>query len=456
MNSFTDVFNEFSQQHNQQFKLRDLLAFLDSKCQNGYFDRDVFQQLIDQIPGAQSQQQCTINQLIYVMKKAYEVLNDKINKGQQIIDQRNIELRAYQDKLRQSQTNSLTNTNKLNIEILDADIFYQGSGQLQVSVECMTTVVYTQLSSRQKPQWNESFEFNANESAILKFILLDTELLQKRGLGGVANLDINTFNDQMLHDIHVNLTDESNSVIRAKLHIKVQWIHSKNKYLIDLINENTVQINLLEQELNDHVIDLEIIAQPFRQELKVPNVGVSTYQSQPNQQQQLLYQSQNGAQSIDERQIDRLVQISLLLTILYLIIGLLNSIYRTIYLDYIVIFYCFLFYQKNYRLQSLLHIKIIMAMLIVALIQDIVWLAIYSTPYLGEFNPNFDHLEYGIQKYQVILSGLLLLCKILVLIFYVHIYSTYPDKQTQIYDQQWQSIFGLKQVREINVYRNYY
>lgn len=72
----------------------------------------------------------------------------------------------------------------------------------------------------------------------------------------------------MLHDIHVNITDESNSVIRAKLHLKVQWIHSKvlviikiqNKYLTDLINENTVQINLLEQELNDHVIDLEIIA----------------------------------------------------------------------------------------------------------------------------------------------------------------------------------------------------
>ncbi|CAK81337.1 unnamed protein product (macronuclear) [Paramecium tetraurelia] len=460
MNSFTDVFNEFSQQHNQQFKLRDLLAFLDSKCQNGYFDRDVFQQLIDQIPGAQSQQQCTINQLIYVMKKAYEVLNDKINKGQQIIDQRNIELRAYQDKLRQSQTSSLTNTNKLNIEILDAEIFYQGSGQLQVSVECMTTVNYPvdkNLNGMNALNCIQSKIFsNANESAILKFILLDTELLQKRGLGGVAYLDINTFNDQMLHDIHVNLTDESNSVIRAKLHIKVQWIHSKNKYLIDLINENTVQINLLEQELNDHVIDLEIIAQPFRQELKVPNVGISTYQSQPNQQQQLLYQSQNGAQSIDERQIDRLVQISLLLTILYLIIGLLNSIYRTIYLDYIVIFYCFLFYQKNFRLQSLLHIKIIMAMLIVALIQDIVWLAIYSTPYLGEFNPHYDHLEYGIQKYQVILSGLLLLCKIIVLIFYVHIYSTYPDKQTQIYDQQWQSIFGLKQGREINVYRNYY
>ncbi|CAD8110131.1 unnamed protein product [Paramecium primaurelia] len=456
MNSFTDVFNEFSQQHNQQFKLRDLLAFLDSKCQNGYFDRDVFQQLIDQIPGAQSQQQCTINQLIYVMKKAYEVLNDKINKCQQNIDQRNIELRAYQDKLRQSQNASITNTNKLNIEILDAEIFYQGNGQLQMSVECMSTVVYTQLARRQKPQWNESFEFTANESAILKFILLDTELQQKRGLGGVAYLDINTFNDQMLHDIHVNITDESNSVIRAKLHLKIQWIHSKNKYLNDLINENTVQINLLEQELNDHVIDLEIITQPFRQELKVPNIAISTYQTQQNQQQQLLYQSQNGTQSIDDKQIDRLVQISLLLTILYLIFGLLNSIYRTIYLDYIVIFYCFLFYQKNYRLQSLLHIKIIMAMLIVVLIQDIIWLAIYSTPYLGEFNSHFDHLEYGLQKYQVILSWLLLLVKIIVLIFYVHIYSTYPDKQTQIYDQQWQSIFGLKQGREINVYRNQY
>ncbi|CAD8124559.1 unnamed protein product [Paramecium sonneborni] len=453
MNSFTNVFNEFSQQHNQQFKLRELLEFLDSKSQNGYFDRDVFDQLIDQIPGAQQNQECSINQLIYVMKKAYEVLNDKIIKCQQIIDQRNIELRAYQDKLKQSQHgNSINTTNKINIEILDADIFYQGNGQLQISLECLSTIAYTQLTKRQNPQWNETFEFDANESAILKFTLLDTELQQKRGIGGIANLDINTFKDQMLHDIQINITDESNTVIRAKLHLKVQWIYSKNKYLTDLIYENNVQITLLEQELNDHVIDLEIITQIFRQKVQDPNIPISYIQ--PNQQQQL-YQSQNGAQFIQERQMDRLVQISLLLTIVYLIFGLLNSIYRTLYFDYIVIFYCFLFYQKNYRLQSLLHIKIIMAILVVALILDIVWLAIYSTPYFGEFNPRFDHLEYGLQKYQVIISWLLLIVKIIVLIFYIHIYSTYPDKQTQIYDQQWQSIFGLKKSKEINVYRNY-
>lgn len=42
MNSISDVFNEFSRSHNIRFKTSELLAFLDSKCLNGYFDRDVF------------------------------------------------------------------------------------------------------------------------------------------------------------------------------------------------------------------------------------------------------------------------------------------------------------------------------------------------------------------------------------------------------------------------------
>ncbi|CAD8120455.1 unnamed protein product [Paramecium sonneborni] len=409
MNQLQEVFNEFSQLHNQKFNISEILSFLDSKCANGYFDRDVYQQLIEQIPQGQTSQQCTINQLINVFKKAQDVLNDKINKCQQIIDQKNIEIRAYNDKLRQSQTNSMnSSSSKLNVEILDAEIFYQGNGQLQISLECMSSVVYTQLTKRQKPVWNESFDFNVNEQTVMKFILLDTELQQKRGIGGVAYIDINTFGDQMLHDITVNLTDESNSNIRANLHLKIQWIFSKNKYLQDLINENMIQINQLEQEINDHIVDLDIINSPFKQVIKFQNnLTISTYQTQPNQQQQ-----QAGPLLISENSIDRLVQISLLLIIIYLVFGLLNSIYRTLNFDFLVIFYCFLFYQKNYRLQSLLHIKIIMVMLGVALLIDIIWLAIYSTPYLGEFNAHYDHLEYGLQKYQIIISWLLLFVKV--------------------------------------------
>ncbi|CAD8119270.1 unnamed protein product [Paramecium sonneborni] len=450
MNQVQEVFNEFSQLHNQKYNVGEILSFLDSKCANGYFDRDVYQQLIEQIPQAQTQQQCTINQLINVFKKAQDVLNDKISKCQQIIDQKNIEIRAYNDKLRQSQTNNVIQSSKLNVEILDAEILYQGNGQLQISLECMSSVVYTQLTKRQKPVWNESFEFNVNEQAVMKFILLDTELQQKRGIGGVAYIDINTFGDQMLHDFTVNLSDEINSAVRAKLHLKIQWIFSKNKYLQDLINENTTQINQLEQEINDHIVDLDIINSPFKQAIKFQNnLTISTYQTQPNQQQQA------SPLLISENQIDRLVQISLLLIILYLVFGLLNSMYRTLNFDFLVIFYCFLFYQKNYRLQSLLHIKIIMVMLGIALLIDIIWLAIYSTPYLGEFNAHYDHLEYGLQKYQIILSWLLLFVKIVVLIFYVHIYATYPDKSTQVYDQQWNAIFGWKDIKQINVYRNY-
>lgn len=56
----------------------------------------------------------------------------------------------------------------------------------------------------------------------------------------------------------------------------------------------------------------------------------------------------------------------------------------------------------------------------IAVLQDIIWLAIYSTvflsfikqPYLAEFNSYYEHYEFGIQKYEVIVSWIFLIIKV--------------------------------------------
>lgn len=51
----------------------------------------------------------------------------------------------------------------------------------------------------------------------------------------------------------------------------------------------------------------------------------------------------------------------------------------------------------------------------------------------------FDHLENAIYKYAVIISWIMLIVKVILnniieqianIAFYIHIYATYPDKQT--------------------------
>ena len=47
---------------------------------------------------------------------------------------------------------------------------------------------------------------------------------------------------------------------------------------------------------------------------------------------------------------------------------------------------------------------------------------------MSDLNVFYDHPEFFLHKYTVVISWIMLLLKIAIIGFYIHIYATYPDK----------------------------
>ncbi|KAM3134872.1 hypothetical protein pb186bvf_013041 [Paramecium bursaria] len=440
-----EIFNELSYYHNSPIDLSTLKEFLDNRCVQGKFDRDVFEQLAEQIRLQDGK--ATINDFINIVLKAQGVLSDKLISAQQKWEQNHNNLAQYVEKLNQLQFTEINNgfqNSILNIDIQEGQINYKSGGLLQVRLNCGTQQYLTKSVLKSQALWNQTYEFKINYGDEK----IDVFLLDKDIIGEVAaytQLSVQDFIDQSEHDMWIELADRISRIPKALLHVKIQWIYSRKQYLQNLITQTKQEIEELRVQILDHKTDLNLLSQPFLRapkridEISKPNqpVIIQSYSAFPQPQQLQEY-------------IDRLLRISLLLIICYFLITSLVNFERCVFVDYLVIFYQFLFYQKNHKLQSLLHIKVIIGMLVFVIFADIVWLSIYSTPYMSDLNVFYDHPEFFLHKYTVVISWIMLLLKIAIIGFYIHIYATYPDKQTQVYDQQWQSIFGNQSVPRIN------
>ena len=99
-------------------------------------------------------------------------------------------------------------------------------------------------------------------------------------------------------------------------------------------------------------------------------------------------------------------------SLLYLIGVLLASLDKTCFFDLLVLAYILLFFRNNVRLVSLLHIKIILVMLTIAILYDVLWLYIYTRPWTT------DKTVYGpedsLEKYEVILTFILIFLKVFI------------------------------------------
>jgi hypothetical protein len=56
---------------------------------------------------------------------------------------------------------------------------------------------------------------------------MDQDLESRKKIGGIADIDIAIFKDQLSHDIWVDLKDRRDVELRGRVRLIVQWIHSK-------------------------------------------------------------------------------------------------------------------------------------------------------------------------------------------------------------------------------------
>lgn len=77
---------------------------------------------------------------------------------------------------------------------------------------------------------------------------------------GKIVLQVNGFKDQLKHDEWFDLERNQG----GRIHLNIQWIHSKVKFLSDVVEKWNEHIKIQEEDLFDYERDLEIIYEPFK------------------------------------------------------------------------------------------------------------------------------------------------------------------------------------------------
>ncbi|CAD8081856.1 unnamed protein product [Paramecium primaurelia] len=438
------VFNKLSQNHLQPMSKETIIRFLDQQS-NKMYDRVLFEQLYTRMQKTDNGQ-ITINDFIQILMEALQSLKNKISILEQQVAQKQLKLDDDQLHLQQLQTIEEYNSHKIckgskvRITIIDAKIQFPGNTRVAIILGCDDTKYSTKPTIRQNPIWNEKFEFNINTGEEeIYIVILDEELIEKQEIGGQAKLNLKEFYDQKPHDIKLELKDKYGVVLYSIINLRVQWIHSQTKYFKESIKENQQVIDDLSQDINEYKSDILQLFYPFDEK----------HQNQPNERylatEQSTIQQIHDFHFYDTSQAQLWVKLALALTLIQFILILIANLFKTQFLDLIVLFYSLYYYMNNNKLLSLLHFKIISAMIIVTIIFDIIWFVIYTNPWTTN-SVLFFQLEHSFQMYEVIISYILLGIKVILISIYANLYFMCPDKRTNIYDAQYEIIFGQRSI----------
>jgi len=83
---------------------------------------------------------------------------------------------------------------------------------------------------------------------------------QNQSTIGKIVVQVNGFKDQLKHDEWFDLERNQG----GRLHLNIQWIHSKVKFLSDVVDKWNEHIKIQEEDLFDYEKDLDVIYEPFK------------------------------------------------------------------------------------------------------------------------------------------------------------------------------------------------
>lgn len=98
------------------------------------------------------------------------------------------------------------------------------------------------------------------DKKLLSLEVLEYSSKSQQSLIGKIIIQVNGFKDQLKHDEWFDLERNQG----GRLHLNIQWIHSKVKFLSDVVEKWNEHIKIQEEDLFDYERDLEVIYEPFQ------------------------------------------------------------------------------------------------------------------------------------------------------------------------------------------------
>ncbi|CAD8089722.1 unnamed protein product [Paramecium sonneborni] len=403
MKQAVHIFNKLSTDQQQPISKENLLKFLDSQS-NQEYDRGLFEQMYEKIIKTGSQQ-ITIQKFITILIEALKSLENKISNIQTQIQKQTKLLEDDKQILNQLQSQEKFNSlkisldSKIRITVHDANVKFPGNGPIAVILGCDNIIQSTRTVSRQNLVWEEKFEFDIKTGKEeIYIVILDQDLKDRQEIGGQTTINLQDYYDQKPQEKTLELKDKYNVVTYSTIRVRVQWIHSYTKFYNESIQEQSQNIKNLEKDLNEYKTYVKLLILPFEEHKDKPQKNMlSEYSTAQHIQENQLINNTSNLQEL---------KFAFILSLIYLFATIFANLFKTQFLDSIVVFQSLIYYLDNDKLQQQLHIKVISLMLAFSLILDTFWLIIYTKPWISN-DVLFFQIEHAFQIYEVITQYIL-------------------------------------------------
>lgn len=417
----------------------ELLSILDKKHQRGEFSRDLFDQLIGQLDA--SGEELTIRSFAEVWIRAEENLIRTQEANEDEINALELERDDYIQKKVEIEDNEIRNAynimqnSELNVFVQNIENIRRNNGDQMAAnfvLQCESQQVETGISDNPSNfNVNKNFRFNVKTGqSPLEVFMLDVTSHSGEEIEGVINIPLYDLKDQAKKTVSMNfLHPTSNTELPTKINMDVTWVFSNVKLYADKIanleyeiEDKTLENNEVKNYLHDLYSPFPLLRKnvpivedqrPNLETFHNPNIGVAR-----------------------EKQFARLphssspVSILLIMAYIYLIVSLITSYDRCVFMDLLVAFLLFSALQLNIPLFSKgFGIKAISG-IVVALLIDIVWLFYYTVPWwkTGHID-GFSHLY--LRRAMIIFSYILMLIRIIMIISIVLSLKELPDSKNE-------------------------
>lgn len=417
----------------------EMLSVLDKKHPRAQFSRDLFDQLTGQLQSMGIPM--TIRNFAEVWLRAEDNLkrteeanfseiqqmkNDRDDFIQKKIEMEDKEVRNANKIMQNSELtaviHSVENVCKRDGNLFTANFILQCEGQQVETGLCMNPDYF---------EINKTFKFNIKTGqSPFEIIMIDGVSNNTESVEGVISIPLFEFKDQRKVSLTMHFLDpDGRNELPTAITMDMTWIYSMVKFYSDSVSNLEQEITEKEAENEDVRNYLFELYSPFpllrkqapaQAEMKTkvegfvnPNIGA------PREKQFARLPASNSP-----------LTLLLIIAYIYLLISLLTSFHRTVFLDLLISFLIFSAMQLNIPLFSKGFAYKAIGGIVVATIIDILWLVAYMKPWWGTGYQDGYSLLF-VRRAMIVFSYILMAVRVITLVVVFFTSKELPDNKDE-------------------------
>lgn len=266
-------FDEIDENDDKQLTFEEIYSFLCKKS-GGTFDKSLALELFAKMDRNEDTL-VTKNEFVWSYVDAEKLIIQRTNELRRQIAENTKQMEETKRKMIEAKQTEVMNEfgimngSVLTVNVVEAQnlkAMNNGTSDPYVTLACERQKIETKyVTGDTNPVWNEVFTFQIQHgNDDLKISVLHHNSYGKDDLEGQLSIPLRLLQDQMKHDQFFDLQGpKANQPWQGRIHLGLQWIWSKSRYLEEVISQWQENIDTDKQELDHLTKQLNKLREPF-------------------------------------------------------------------------------------------------------------------------------------------------------------------------------------------------